>query len=569
MMELEKKNTTRKRTRPIRENNATLHRFLLLLIVVVALLFVSCLMLELAQKTLSGGNDATVTTAAAGTRSTTPTIADTTTTTGSETTNNPRYFHRHKNDGNSWRKTMFQQLSSSSSIKVEDKERPLAAPDPNLLFWSMFEFSVDAAVQYLGPVDSILRGSEEQSRSNDDDKEPNTSPLDYCHHNEYNHCPPDMDPNQSTTTTTAYRTRVMTFGDSSSMATTTTASNDLQSNSNRNTKIVPSSSSPFSLYQAGDGSAEDIDGIPTRYLEMHHGDRDLAQHSLQRTLQWRHEESIDDLLIQPHRQFDLCKAVYPQYFLGRDPDHGHVLFLQRPALIDMQLSHRNGLTQDALLRHHVYLNEYLWQIVERHSPLATVTNLLDLTGLQWTILARREILVMVQRFVGLMDQHYPQRGYKTLVLNAPPWVQALYQVCSPMMREGTKAKIEIHVVGPRQDAALRQYLSHSAQDGLPDHFWSDRGDTKKQKKADNIVRPRNPSTTIKTTNSNKSEDNEGEDSLAVDNHGDQDTQQSSLAASKRSFQTEMEQELREYVSSRYAEIEISINEKTQRRWTHT
>lgn len=213
----------------------------------------------------------------------------------------------------------------------------------------------------------------------------------------------------------------------------------------------------FSLYQKDDGSQDDPDGIPTRYMKMQGFKRDLAKKALDATLAWRHSNNIDTILARPHPKFDICKRVFPHYFCGRD-DTNHVILLQRPGLIDLPVAEANGLSGDDLLYHYIYEMEYLWQILEP-VPNGTMTSIIDLTGLNLSILTKRELLNVVQKFCSTMDAHFPQRSHKTLLINSPKWFGAVYKLISPLLRETTKQKIVILSKGSDQDQALRDLLS--------------------------------------------------------------------------------------------------------------
>jgi hypothetical protein len=267
----------------------------------------------------------------------------------------------------------------------------------------------------------------------------------------------------------------------------------------------------FSLFQTGDGSETDPDGIPTRYLKMQGNERELAAIALNKTLQWRREHDIDNLLGKPHTKFDQCKAVFPHYFVGRDKGN-HILFVQRPALLDLDKAEKNSLSTDDLLMHYVYVNEYLWQILEGQDPFGEMTSVIDMTGIKIAILRRKDIVAFVKKLVSTMDSHYPQRAHKTLVLNAPKWFNVLFKILSPLMRESTKKKIEIHSRGRKQDAALKKYLGEKATDVLPADMWS-------------------------TSETNGDEDTESVDSSA-----------------EKFLQNELEQELRSFVSTIHATL---------------
>lgn len=228
----------------------------------------------------------------------------------------------------------------------------------------------------------------------------------------------------------------------------------------------------FSLFQKGDGSSEDPEGIPLRYLKMQKNNRELALQALQNTLQWREEKGIDKILIEPHVKYDLCKEVFPHYFCGRDLE-GNVVFVQRPAMLDLKQAKQNGLTNEDLLMHYIYVNEYLWQIIEADRPLGTMTSILDLQGLNLGVLKKTDILGFLKKFVTTMDAHFPQRSHKTLILNSPKWFNMLYKLISPLLRETTKEKIKILSKGKEQDKVLKEQLGDEACKSLPPSFWKD------------------------------------------------------------------------------------------------
>jgi hypothetical protein len=214
----------------------------------------------------------------------------------------------------------------------------------------------------------------------------------------------------------------------------------------------------FSVYHPNDGSESDPDGIPRRFLAMQKGDREKAKKALEATSEWRQKDGIDSILARPHPKFDICKTVFPHFFCGRD-DTNHVILLQRPGLINLPIGKANGLTGEDLLYHYVYEMEYLWQVTERDNPDATMTSIIDLTGLNISVLRRAELLRTLQLFCSTMDAHFPLRSHRTLLINAPKWFGAIYKMVSPILRESTKQKITILSKGPVQDEALESLMS--------------------------------------------------------------------------------------------------------------
>lgn len=110
--------------------------------------------------------------------------------------------------------------------------------------------------------------------------------------------------------------------------------------------------------------------------------------------------------------------------------------------------------------------------------MATMTSIIDLQGLNLSVLRQADLISFMKEFVKTMDSHYPQRANKTLIVNAPKWFNVLYKIISPLLRESTKAKIEIHARGKKQDKALHSQLGNAAEKLVPSTFFSKKGKKK-------------------------------------------------------------------------------------------
>lgn len=232
----------------------------------------------------------------------------------------------------------------------------------------------------------------------------------------------------------------------------------------------------FAATKPHDGSPEDPDGIPTRFLLMKKGDRAEAKEAFENTLEWRKEFEVDAILAQPHSKYDICKALVPHYFAGRDP-HKNIVFVQRPALLDFELMRKNNSTIDDLLLHYIYVIEYCWNILEPGPPEGVMTNILDMRGLSFRNMKNQEYIGFGKRFVNMMSSNYPGRSYKTLIVNAPKWFHALYKIFKPLLRESTRQKIVILKAGKQQDTALKFYLGDSLPKDLLSSEKDEQGET--------------------------------------------------------------------------------------------
>ena len=231
----------------------------------------------------------------------------------------------------------------------------------------------------------------------------------------------------------------------------------------------------FSICQPGDGSQEDPDNIPRTFMNMAKGNREVAKAALATTQQWRTENQVDTILQRPHPNFDVCKILSLHSFLGRDAT-GHVVFFQRPAVDadeHLALFTKNNMSNEDILLHYIYVFEYCWNILDppnadnpEEEP-RTMTSILDLTGLNMSILRHRDLIGFVKQFVQMTSTHYPARSYKTLLLNAPSWFGMLYKLLTPLLRESTRAKVSILSRGKQQTKVLREVLGDDCLQYLP------------------------------------------------------------------------------------------------------
>lgn len=219
----------------------------------------------------------------------------------------------------------------------------------------------------------------------------------------------------------------------------------------------------FPLRQPGDGHEEEH-GIPNRFIRMQKGNMHKAKHCFEETLKWRQEHDVDTILARPHPMFDVCKHIIPHFFAGRDPTN-HVIFVQRIGFLDIDLGHRNNATTQDLLWHYCYVLEYCWNMIEPR-PDQTMTSVLDLKHI--SLGKTRRLLGFAKQFVNMMSHHYPQRSYKTLLINAPRWFGTIYHIIAPLLRESTRKKIEILNGGKKQDEVLKACLG----DAVPEELLS-------------------------------------------------------------------------------------------------
>jgi len=127
-------------------------------------------------------------------------------------------------------------------------------------------------------------------------------------------------------------------------------------------------------------------------------------------------------------------------------------------MFDVDVLNRNDVTTEDVLMHYIYVVEYCWNILDPGPPDRVMTVILDLEEVSFSTFKDKEKRRFMLKFVKTMSDHYPQRSFKTLVINAPTWFDMVYKIVKPLLRESTKEKIHIVKRGPEQDTTLVEVL---------------------------------------------------------------------------------------------------------------
>ncbi|GMI30289.1 hypothetical protein TrCOL_g5531 [Triparma columacea] len=219
---------------------------------------------------------------------------------------------------------------------------------------------------------------------------------------------------------------------------------------------------------------------PPRFMAVHPTSISKAnKHWREAHLTWRSEYKVDDMLVTSERpNFKIIKEKAPHSFLGFDKE-GHIIFLQRPGLIDFKGLRKSGVSTEDVLSHFIFVFEYCWNILDYmtirknqpptppHSPCGSglMTSLIDLRGLNPLVALNPSNFDFLSKFVNTLSMHYPSRSHLTIIVNAPAWFPKVYGAISPLLREKTREKVRVigdvsgkgkHVDANR--AALRDML---------------------------------------------------------------------------------------------------------------
>eukprot|EP00921_Rhytidocystis_pertsovi_P010152 GHVQ01016250.1.p1 GENE.GHVQ01016250.1~~GHVQ01016250.1.p1 ORF type:complete len:439 (-),score=50.84 GHVQ01016250.1:975-2291(-) len=115
--------------------------------------------------------------------------------------------------------------------------------------------------------------------------------------------------------------------------------------------------------------SEPLSSPPPRYIRACNGDEVAALARWERTRKWREEGNINRLLGEPQPYFELIKHHYPHFF-HHSATNGCYVYIEEPgkASISRMFKEHPEMTMDILVRHCVFVTEYLWRVIDRTTP---------------------------------------------------------------------------------------------------------------------------------------------------------------------------------------------------------
>ncbi|KAL3908495.1 MAG: hypothetical protein SGILL_008458 [Bacillariaceae sp.] len=180
--------------------------------------------------------------------------------------------------------------------------------------------------------------------------------------------------------------------------------------------------------------------LPLRFLRAGKNDPEEGQRRYEATLEWRKENGIDTILLDPHPHFELIKSHYPHYYHLKG-HKGEPVFFEQPPKTNLKALKQGGIDLHSLVRHYTMVTEFQWQFIERDDLARSIT-VLDLEGMGMRDFVGEcvEYVKMCSTFTG---QHYPERAGHVIVVNVPRWFSMIWNVVKPMVDEVTLQKISI------------------------------------------------------------------------------------------------------------------------------
>jgi len=186
-------------------------------------------------------------------------------------------------------------------------------------------------------------------------------------------------------------------------------------------------------------------GIPlhpafNRFLQGENGDLQKAKRRWIRTCEWRKEGNIDNILFTPHKHFHILKRCLPNYIYGRSKNNSPI-YIDRPGHANIKELRKSDIGLNELLFHFTYVSEFLWTVIEDNEDAKRIS-ILDLDNVGMFDM-KGIVLDYLKKTIFLSGEHYPERGYKIYIVNAPTFFSGIWSMIKSMMNVKTVSKIQI------------------------------------------------------------------------------------------------------------------------------
>ncbi|CAM9691831.1 unnamed protein product [Chrysoparadoxa australica] len=180
--------------------------------------------------------------------------------------------------------------------------------------------------------------------------------------------------------------------------------------------------------------------LPIRYIKGMGGDLVEARRRYIESLKWREEYKVDGLLSEAQPHFDAIKKYYP-HFVYKRAKNGSLCYYEIPGQTNLPKLRENGVDLDALVRHYIYITEFIWRELDTGEEAKLLT-MMDLKGVKVSQFVG-EVKTFMVAAAKLIGAHYPERSFKIFILNAPWWFNMVWKVVSPVMHQNTRDKVTV------------------------------------------------------------------------------------------------------------------------------
>lgn len=158
------------------------------------------------------------------------------------------------------------------------------------------------------------------------------------------------------------------------------------------------------------------------------------------TLEWRMENNVDAILSNPPPKYDLLKSVFLPTSLYNHDKKGNVVLIEQWGEVNTRAIKQHKISHQEMIDLFVFETEWLWTIGQQ-KPTDKLTLIMDIKNIPMDRFLSFDALRLVKERIQIGCNHYPNRGANIILVNVPPFFNAVYQMAIPLLSDETKERV--------------------------------------------------------------------------------------------------------------------------------
>lgn len=190
-------------------------------------------------------------------------------------------------------------------------------------------------------------------------------------------------------------------------------------------------------------------------------------------MKWRRDFNVDHIATTPQlpvENFYSILKYYPHYLHGYAKDGCAVLY-EVLGKADPKQLRKSGVTMDELVWHFVLRNEFALNVYQdplqkqqqqQQDSVTKMMTVIDVEGISVSSVTS-EVISFIKRSSDIVDNFYPQRVVRLVIVNSPRWFSSIWTVIARVLPEAVQKKIDILY----DSAGLNKYIE---MDQIPSNY---------------------------------------------------------------------------------------------------
>ncbi|CAJ1360959.1 unnamed protein product [Effrenium voratum] len=182
--------------------------------------------------------------------------------------------------------------------------------------------------------------------------------------------------------------------------------------------------------------------VPFYVLRAANGNPKTALGRWMETLRWRCEIGDEAIVSKPNPNFFKIHRDYPTY-LHLPDQAGRLTYWQMAGQLNPAGLSEQGMTPDLVRDDYVWQTLFTYDLWLQRDGEQEITIIIDMEGFQLSSVTP-SMLQIFSKSYSVIQKHFPDREHLVVVINAPEWWGAIWQLFKPLIPQRQREKLRVH-----------------------------------------------------------------------------------------------------------------------------